>query len=97
MKIILLKTLLNLPLIALRIILIIFDILQSIIESVGRLIIFVEVIMSIWYIFEKDYFSLKLNVFAIIFVSLIQIGAEFILNSLVWIYEKIYIYKIELG
>lgn len=75
----------------------VFNIIKSIIEYISGIFLFLSVIISIWSLIKKDYDILILFIVTIIFVALVQIGAEFILNSLIFIYEKIYEYKIELG
>lgn len=74
----------------------VFNIIKSIIDSIGSLILFLLVIITICYIFKKDYGEITLYILAIIFTALIQIGLDFILISLVKIYEKIDVYKIKL-
>ena len=54
------------------------------------------IIPTIWTLFKKDYYTFSAYIFGIIFVILMQIGAELILSTLTWLYEKIYIYKMEL-
>lgn len=93
---VLLKLILNIPLMVLRIIIMIFNIIKSIIDSIGGLFLFLSIIIAIWSLIKKDYTELQLYIVAIVFISLIQIGSEFILNTLILLYEKIYIYKIEL-
>lgn len=96
MRGILLKTILSIPLIVLRIIIVIFDSMKVLIESVGGFFLLLFIIPAIWTLFKKDYYAFSTYVFGIVFIILIQIGAEFILNTLIWLYEKIYIYKMEL-
>lgn len=94
MEIILLKTILNLLLIFLRIIIIVFNIIKSIVDYIGSLILFLLVIITIFYIFKKNHEEIGLYIVAIIFVTLIQAGLDFVVISLVAIYEKVDRYKI---
>lgn len=96
MEIILLKTILNIILIFLRIIISVFNIIKSIIDYIGSLILFLLVIITIFYIFNKDYKEIVLYIVAIIFVTLIQAGVDFVVISLVEICEKVDKYKIKL-
>lgn len=92
MRSILLKTILSIPLIVLKIIIIVFEGMKSIIERIGGFFLLLFIIPTIWTLFKKDYYTFS----AYIFVILMQIGAELILSTLTWLYEKIYIYKMEL-
>ena len=95
MRSILLKTILSIPLIVLKIIIIVFEGMKSIIERIGGFFLLLFIIPTIWTLF-KDYYTFSAYIFGIIFVILMQIGAELILSTLTWLYEKIYIYKMEL-
>ena len=95
MRSILLKTILSIPLIVLKIIIIVFEGMKSIIERIGGFFLLLFII-PIWTLFKKDYYTFSAYIFGIIFVILMQIGAELILSTLTWLYEKIYIYKMEL-
>ena len=96
MRSILLKTILSIPLIVLKIIIIVFEGMKSIIERIGGFFLLLFIIPTIWSLFKKDYYTFSAYIFGIIFVILMQIGAELILSTLTWLYEKIYIYKMEL-
>lgn len=78
------------------IIIIVFEGMKSIIERIGGFFLLLFIIPTIWTLLKKDYYTFSAYIFGILFVILIQIGAELILNTLTWLYEKIYIYKIEL-
>ena len=96
MRGILLKTILSIPLIVLKIIIIVFEGMKSIIERIGGFFLLLFIIPTIWTLFKKDYYTFSAYIFGILFIILVQIGAELILNTLTWVYEKIYIYKTEL-
>lgn len=96
MRSILLKTILNIPLIVLRIIIVLFEGIKSIIESIGGFFLLLFIIPTIWTLFKKDYYTFSAYIFGILFIILVQTGSELILNTLTWVYEKIYIYKIKL-
>ena len=82
--------------IVLKIIIIVFEGMKSIIERIGGFFLLLFIIPTIWTLFKKDYYTFSAYIFGIIFVILMQIGAELILSTLTWLYEKIYIYKMEL-
>ena len=88
MRSILLKTILSIPLIVLKIIIIVFEGMKSIIERIGGFFLLLFIIPTIWTLFKKDYYTFSAYIFGIIFVIL--------MSTLTWLYEKIYIYKMEL-